>query len=162
MLMTFYPYVLENACWVFDDERTGLKEEAFVFGMTEMISKIVEVKAIRGAAKGFSLTFAAVPFEHDVELTWLSPIDLAKQRNCRVNELPESGNWYSGRILDHEMTGWLCPALLRYFDQAPAKIFVKADPLPAGVDPIWHVKANDPRAEQIMAWSKLFKPRGEA
>ncbi len=48
--MTIYPYLLEKTCWVFDDERTGLKEEAFVLGMTEMISKLVEYKLISNAA----------------------------------------------------------------------------------------------------------------
>ena len=28
--LTIYPYPFEDTCWVFDDERTGLKEEAFV------------------------------------------------------------------------------------------------------------------------------------
>jgi hypothetical protein len=29
------------------------------------------------------------------------------------------------------MEGWLCPALLKYYDAAPPEIYVKADPLPA-------------------------------
>ena len=57
--LTIYPYLFEETCWVFDDQRTGLKEEAFVLGMTEMISKVVETKAIPNAAKGFALTFGA-------------------------------------------------------------------------------------------------------
>jgi hypothetical protein len=59
------------------------------------------------------------------------------------------------------MIGWLCPALFRYFAEAPKKIFVKAEPLPVGLDPIWRVKADDPRAEQIIAWSSLLKPPGK-
>lgn len=74
--MTLYPYLLEGTCWVFDDERTGLKEEAFVLGMTEMISRLVEAKSVQNAAKGFSLTFAAEPFDHDVELCWMPPEEL--------------------------------------------------------------------------------------
>ena len=69
--LTIHPYLFEETCWVFDDQRTGLKEEAFVLGMTEMISKVVEAKAIPNAAKGFALTFGLEPFDHDVELTWL-------------------------------------------------------------------------------------------
>jgi hypothetical protein len=37
-VLTLYPYLLHDSCWVFDDVRTGLKEGAFVLGMTEMIS----------------------------------------------------------------------------------------------------------------------------
>ena len=66
--MTIYPYLFENSCWVFDDERTGLKEEAFVLGMTEMISRLVEYKLLPKASKGFSMTFAA---EWSLAKRWL-------------------------------------------------------------------------------------------
>lgn len=56
-ILTLYPYLLGNT-WVFDDARTGLKEEAFVLGMTEMISRLVEVKGIPAAARGFALHLA--------------------------------------------------------------------------------------------------------
>ncbi len=39
--LTLYPY-LKDSCWVFDDARTGLKEEAFVLGATEMITRVVD------------------------------------------------------------------------------------------------------------------------
>jgi hypothetical protein len=39
--------------------------------------------------------------------------------------------------------GWLCPALLLYFEQAPRRIFIRCDPLPAGVNPIWTPKRGD-------------------
>jgi len=42
---TIYPYKLHET-WVFDDPRTGLKEEAFVCGATEMISRLVSTKRI--------------------------------------------------------------------------------------------------------------------
>ena len=149
--MTIYPYLLAGDCWVFDDERTGLKEEAFVLGMSEMISRFVQAKSIPGAAKGFALTFAAEPFDHDVELAWLSPDEVAEEFNCSLSQLPGEGNWYRGMVADREMIGWLCPALFCYFDEAPKKIFVKAASLPAGVDPIWHVRADDPRAKRFVS-----------
>lgn len=149
--MTIYPYLLDGACWVFDDERTGLKEEAFVLGMTEMISKLVGFKLIPNANDGFTLTFAAEPFDHDVELTWQSPEYVAQEFNCTLNELPSEGNWYRGMVAGEEMVGWLCPALFCYFQDAPKKIFVKAEPLPADVDPIWRVKADDPRPRRFVA-----------
>jgi len=43
-VLTIYPYLLGQT-WVFDDPRTGLKEEAFVLGMTEMISRLVKTLA---------------------------------------------------------------------------------------------------------------------
>ena len=124
-VLTLYPYLLNDTCWVFDDEHTGLKEEAFVMGMTEMISRVVEVKGIRDAARGFTLSFSDAPFDgHDVELHWIRPDEA-------------SGNWYGGTVAGERMEGWLCPALLLYFEQAPPRIFVRCDPLPAGVNPIW-------------------------
>jgi hypothetical protein len=65
-VLTLYPYLLDGTCWVFDDERTGLKEEAFVLGMTEMISRAVDGKGVHDAAKGFALSFSDKPFDgHD-------------------------------------------------------------------------------------------------
>lgn len=130
-VLTLYPYLLNGTCWVFDDARTGLKEEAFVCGMTEMISRVVESKGIANAARGFAMTFDAEPFSgHDVELHWIRPD-------------ANGGNWYAGTVEGGHMEGWLCPALLLYFEQAPRRIFVRCDPLPAGIDPIWNPKPGD-------------------
>jgi hypothetical protein len=145
--LTIYPYLHEDICWVFDDQRTGLKEEAFVLGMTEIISRVVEAKAIPNAAVGFALTFGAEPFDHDVELNWIPP------NEAGVDSTPGIGNWYRGSVFGEEMIGWLCPALFLYFAEAPKKIFAKAEPLPAGVDPIWHVDANDPTARRFVSAS---------
>ncbi|MEX0670841.1 MAG: DUF6717 family protein [Pirellulales bacterium] len=122
--LTLYPY-LHDSCWVFDDERTGLKEEAFVLGVTEMITRVIVGKGIPNAEQGFSLTFAAEPFAgHDAELRWLRPD-------------PAGGNWYESEVLGQRMEGWLCPALLLYFTEPPPQIFIRCDPLPSGIDPIW-------------------------
>lgn len=102
-VLTLYPYLLDGHCWVFDDERTGLKEEAFVLGMTEMISHVVEAKGIPQADRGFAMSFSDRPFtSHDAELHWL-------------RSDPASGNWYAGELVGKWMEGWLCPALLLYF-----------------------------------------------
>lgn len=125
--MTIYPYLKPGTkTWVFDDERTGLKEEAFVLGMSEMITRLLSDKALPDPEKGFALTFSAKPFTDrpfDVELCWLTEAN--------------GGNWYYGLVADRLMSGWLCPALLHYFDKAPPLIYVNALPLPAGVNPIW-------------------------
>jgi len=142
-VLTLYPYLLNGSCWVFDDARTGLKEEAFVLGMTEMISRVVEAKGIPDAGNGFALTFAAEPFDgHDAELEWL------RADAC-------SGNWYAGTIQGKRMEGWLCPALLLYFEQAPPRIYVRCDPLPAGTNPIW----NPQPGEQTRRFVEAPPPR---
>src|SRR5437868_9351566 len=103
MPLTIYPYLLNDTCWVFDDPRTGLKEEAFVLGASEMISRVVEAKGIANAAKGFALTFDAAPFDHDVELTWLPARDAAQQLGYGSSELPDVDNWYKASIFGQEM-----------------------------------------------------------
>ncbi|MFM8497730.1 MAG: DUF6717 family protein, partial [Planctomycetia bacterium] len=123
--LTLYPY-LESGTWVFEDERTGLTEEAFVLGASEMITAIVQAKAIPDAERGFALTFSGQPFEgHDVRLVWQRP------------DPSGSGNWYAGEVAGRPMECWLCPALLLYFQTPPEEIFVRAEPLPVGVNPRW-------------------------
>ena len=110
-IMVIAPYWLEEVgTWVFDDPAVGLCQEPFVSGVPEMIEYLV--KNIRNARSGFRLLFSASPFPgYEKRLTW--------QRE------EMSGNWYATD--DLPMKGWLCPALFRYFDQAPAELYVKAE-----------------------------------
>jgi hypothetical protein len=156
MRLTIYPYLLHGTCWVFDDPRTGLKEEAFVLGASEMISRVVEAKDIANAAKGFTLTFDAAPFDHDAELTWLPAHEAARRLGYGGSDVPDVGNWYKVTIYGQEMIGWLCPALFLYFQEAPKIIYAKAAPLPAGIDPIWHISPNDPRARRFVSAGARF------
>ena len=150
-VLTIYPYLL-GPTWVFDDPRTGLKEEAFVLGMTEMISRLVEAKAIPNAGQGFSLSFSAEPFEDaDAELTWLRSDDSQIVAGQDGSAAQLFGNWYSGTIVGEKMEGWLCPALGLYFRAAPPRLFVKATALPAGVDPIWRVRVEDAQAVRFVS-----------
>lgn len=150
-VMTLYPYLYSNICWVFDDQQTGLKEEAFVLGASEMISRLIEAKDIPNAQRGFAMSFSDRPFDHDVELTWLSPVEAAKALNQPASRLPATGNWYAGDVTGEKMVAWLCPALYEYFQTAPKRIFVKTEKLPAGIDPIWHVSSDDPQARRYMS-----------
>lgn len=94
--------------WVFDDERVGLLQEPFVCGADTMIDQVVAT--IPDAESGFIMLFSATPFPgHQIKLSW-----------CRADS---NGNWYFSEKLD--MEGWLCPALLKYFDQAPQEIYVQ-------------------------------------
>jgi hypothetical protein len=149
--LTIYPYLLGNT-WVFDDSRTGLKQEAFVLGMSEMIFRLVEAKDIPQAAKGLTLQFGSDPFDGaDAELTWLRSGDPEVLSGKDGSASQVFGNWYKGDVAGEEMEGWLCPALGLYFQAAPARIFVKAEPLPAGVDPIWHIDKDAPNAVRFVS-----------
>lgn len=97
--------------WVFDDESVGLDKEPFVQGIPEMIDRLV--RDIPNARGGFMLLFSSQPFAgYQAELT-------------RVRE-EYGGHWYKAK--DEGVEGWLCPALLRYFDAAPESIYIKAEP----------------------------------
>jgi hypothetical protein len=125
-ILSLFPYLHPSGCWVFDDERTGLKEEAFVRGASEMITRLVESKDLPMPARGFEMSFSAEPFDgHDVALSWVS------------RGADDFGNDYEGVVAGRPMACWLCPAVELYFESAPRRIFVRATPLPAGVDPIW-------------------------
>jgi hypothetical protein len=124
-ILELYPYQLNN-CWVFDDPRTGLKEEAFVLGMSEIISKVVCHFGIINPTKGFKMSFSDKPFD-------------GYQASIKLIEggSKEIGNWYDGDICGTYMKGWLCPALYLYFTVPPENIYMRAENLPEGVNPIW-------------------------
>ena len=97
--------------WVFDDPKVELVQESFVSGADTMIDRVVA--DLSDAERGFVLVFSAGPFPgHQFKLDW------------RREEA--GGNWYHSPVLDQE--GWLCPALLRYFDTAPPEIYVQVRP----------------------------------
>ena len=105
------PYRHEGT-WVFDDAGVGLVKEPFVCGIPEMIDHFV--REIPDAEAGFRLLFSAGPFPgYTIKLT-------------RMRE-EFDGNWYHSEELDAE--GWLCPALFRYFAEAPAELYAKPEPL---------------------------------
>ncbi len=110
-ILTIQPY-WQTGTWVFDDEAVGLDAEPFVEGIPEMITDMVE--DIDNARDGFRLLFSAEPFpNYQEKITW-------------VREEMD-GNWYKREENGEE--GWLCPALFKYYDSAPAEIYAKAEPL---------------------------------
>jgi hypothetical protein len=97
-----------HGMWVFDDARVGLLQEPFVAGADTWIDRVVA--DIPNAEKGFTLIFSSTPFPgHQFRLDW------------RREE--GGGNWYYSADLD--MEGWLCPALFRYFSDAPASLYAQ-------------------------------------
>jgi hypothetical protein len=99
-----------HGTWVFDDPRVGLVREPFVAGIPEMIDKLV--KDMPDAEKGFRLLFSATPFPgHTIKVVW--------------RRAEAGGNWYYCEEYDSE--GWLCPALFRYFKEAPKELYIRAE-----------------------------------
>jgi hypothetical protein len=101
------PYRYEGM-WVFDDPSVGLSKEPFVSGTDTLIDRATA--SIPDAENGFTLIFSGTPFPSaNLSLDW------------RREEA--EGNWYYSPDFDSE--GWLCPALFKYFDKAPKRIFIQ-------------------------------------
>lgn len=108
-IMVIHPYRHEGL-WVFDDADAGLHREPFIAGADAIIDLAIRRKRLAGAESGFRLLFSAGPFPgYDFRFEWVREGD--------------GGNWYRAQDLGRE--GWLCPALLRYFEEAPGEIYAK-------------------------------------
>lgn len=109
-ILVIHPYKCQGV-WVFDDPRVGLVQEPFVAGADSVLDRMVA--GIPGAEAGVTVFFSATPFpgsQH--EFVW--------QRE------ESGGNWYHSH--QYDMEGWLCPALFKYFDQAPERIYAQVKP----------------------------------
>ncbi|HTU19086.1 MAG TPA: DUF6717 family protein [Gemmataceae bacterium] len=103
------PYKWEGI-WVFDDPAVGLAKEALVAGMPELIEIATDQAGIREPEKGFVALFSKDPFP--------------TAQVCLEHVREEGGgNVYRWPAVGRE--GWLCPALFRYFDQAPERLYVE-------------------------------------
>ena len=106
-IIAIHPYKTRGL-WVFDDPSVGLVQEPFVSGADDIIERMVA--GLDHPEDGFTLLFSANPFPgHETMFEW------------RRSEM--GGNWYYSAAAD--MEGWLCPALFKYFDAAPQRIYAQ-------------------------------------
>ena len=97
-----------NDMWVFDDDDRELVKEPFVGGTDTIISVLMDQMNIDDDK--VIITFSCGEFPGaQITYEWMHPSG--------------SGNQYWCPQLD--MEGWLCPALLKYFDTPPKKIYVQ-------------------------------------
>jgi hypothetical protein len=108
--LSFLTLYKHEGLWVFDDPSVGLVKEPLVLGIDVMLDRLTS--DIPDAENGFTLLFSTNPFPgYTAELQW-------KREEY-------GGNWYY--CPQFQIEGWLCPALFKYFDQAPQKLFAKAE-----------------------------------
>lgn len=109
-ITVIHPYK-DHGLWVFDDERAGLVKEPFVSGADTMLDIVTD------HADKCSLMFSANEFpdaEHKVE---------------KIGPGIGGGTDYmfKGKIngveIKHKL--WLCPALFKYFEEAPEVIYFR-------------------------------------
>lgn len=99
-----------NGVWVFDDPAVGLDKEALVAGVPELIDIATLQAGIADPEAGFVALFSKDPFPTaQLCLEWTR-----EEAGGNVYRWPEAGR-----------EGWLCPALLRYFDRAPRKLYIE-------------------------------------
>jgi hypothetical protein len=112
-LIVIHPYKAHGD-WVFDDPNVGLVQEPFVSGADVILDHMVE--GIPNAESGVSVIFSANPFP-------------GSQYEFQWRREDSGGNWYYSPHFGLE--GWLCPALFRYFEQAPERLYAQVKTKPA-------------------------------
>ena len=108
-ILVIHPYK-RNGVWSFDDPAVGLVQEPFVAGADLALDRMVE--GIENAEAGVTLYFSAAPFP-------------GAQHQFRRTREEFGGHWYYSEEYDQE--GWLCPALFKYFEQAPERLYVQVN-----------------------------------
>jgi hypothetical protein len=106
-----HPYQYQGQ-WVFDDLSVGLDKEAFVGGSDDVCD----------------LLLLKVGYDNQPQFTLIfSKDNFPGAQYCFDNiGAPEDGVGRFFHCEELEMTGWLCPALFKYFETAPAHIHVQA------------------------------------
>jgi hypothetical protein len=115
-MLVISPYWWQGT-WVFDDPGVNLVREPFVAGVPAIIDRTVARAGLDLALArrdGFRLLFSPNPFPGSQEVA------------DRIR--PEAGGWWY-RTDEPELDGWLCPALFCYFDEAPERLYVRAEAL---------------------------------
>jgi len=107
-IFTIRPYRLGGAL-VFDDPAVDLRAEPFVAGADTALD-LLAVAEFGEKRDQFTVIFSAVPF----------PGSQAEM----IRLTPEGGGWWY-RCEQVGVTGWLCPALFKYFPEAPERIYVE-------------------------------------
>ncbi len=119
MIHTIYPHINAAGLLVFDAPEHGLIEEPFVNGADAIILRAVEEAGIPDPGAGFELRFSADPDAGlDYPLDWVGGETIGGL----------AGNWYYSP--DIAAAGWLCPALLCYYETPPRQLYFQVAPLP--------------------------------
>lgn len=113
--------------WVFDDERTGLQQEALISGTDEIIEFITKAMNIPDPEAGFKLTFSDDIFDgYQLVGYWIKE---GFAEGMWIGDIV--GNWYLWNLPFQNtpgIQGWLCPALFLYFKSAPQRLYIRVDP----------------------------------
>ena len=102
------PYKWEGEFWVFDDESKGLDKEPLVEGADTLLDLLVDNDQCK-------IMFSETNFpSSEFHIDFVKP---------NLVDGEENGNYYHSPKHKHDL--WLCPALFKYFENAPKRIFIK-------------------------------------
>ena len=114
-IYTMRVYRHESA-WVFDNPSVGLIKEPFVAGADEIFDEIAHLRAVDPSRARIDILFSDGQFPGwQILAEHLGPSMGGDDYNIISSEYET--------LDDHDF--WLCPALLKYFYEAPSKIFMK-------------------------------------
>lgn len=105
-LFTIAPTRTPWGTWCFDDPARGLKGEPFVGEINDILDHVAD------GATALEITFSADRFPG-----WQLSLERVDADACGIGtdyHCPELG-----------ITGWLCPALFKYFPTAPQTIYAQ-------------------------------------
>jgi hypothetical protein len=107
--MFFITLRRDEGVWHFTDKARGLVKEPLVAGIPKILEELIEDEGlpIKKAVKGLRVVFAGRKFP-------------GSQLELRRGKKESGGAWYS---TEDELEGWLCPALLKFFQKAPPKLY---------------------------------------
>jgi len=126
-IRVIHPYWWEGSL-VFDDEDVGLRREPFVAGADVVLGLLAS--KVDGCTSGFCLRFSDQPFPgYQSVMEWVRP--------------EFDGNWYSCEVDGVKFDGWLCPALGKYFDSAPARIYLEISRSKKSIADIWGITRGE-------------------
>jgi hypothetical protein len=98
---------------VFDDAKRGLKAEALVGGVPQILAHIAGIKSKHFKYK---IRFSELPFSES-----LTVVKSILQ--------PKVGTLYNFESEGETLVGWLCPALGKYFKSPPETLFFSVEAL---------------------------------
>jgi hypothetical protein len=112
--MRIHPYYRRNEGWMFDDPNTGLEKEGLVDGIDDALDLVTQIHNLN-KYDGFDVEFSDCEIPHyDYKLIKIEEIN---------GDHHAFGTYYM--FLPHQIKGWLCPNLARYFDSPPQEIYLK-------------------------------------
>jgi hypothetical protein len=116
-------YSSDLEMWFFDDPTLGIKNEAFVDGADQLLTDFIKSLGRHRECDGIY----RIAFEFSAEPLWFHSVVLEKTN--KKSGFGDGFTVYQVVLTDRVTTNvdfvGLCPTLLKYYDEAPDKLFIR-------------------------------------